>query len=98
MQNRNYFITVPTHTLAIMKFNECQENIMSLQKHIETSITSEQRDKLNQAYNLLEEVQYWLVDNIILHSEPLKQEDISILGEVILFNDRYSLRFPSKSN
>lgn len=87
MQEKYYEISFPKNVIAIMKFNECQQNILDLEKHVKVLLTNKQREKLKQAYNLLNEVQYWFVDNVILFSESLKQEDISILGEVILFKD-----------
>lgn len=56
-------MVVPAEMITLMKFNECQEKIIAIEERIGALLNKEQRHKLVQAYNLLEDVQYWLVDN-----------------------------------
>lgn len=63
MQKKYYKMVVPAEMITLMKFNECQEKIIAIEERIGALLNKEQRHKLVQAYNLLEDVQYWLVDN-----------------------------------
>ena len=75
-------MVVPAEMITLMEFNECQEKIIALEERIGALLNKEQRHKLVQAYNLLEDVQYWLVNNemnILTYSD-----NNYILGTVFL--------------
>lgn len=94
MQNNNYKVAVPTNLITIIKFNECQERIIDLEKHTAGLTDKSQRDKLLQAYNLLDEVQRWIIDNTMDMLENTNGD--YILGTVYLREFNIPSDFPQR--
>lgn len=94
MQNNNYKVVVPGNLITILKFNNCQESIIELEKRVAGVITKSQREKLLQAYNLLDDVQDWIINNAMSMIKDF--DDDYILGTVYLREFDIPSDFPQR--
>lgn len=94
MQNSDYKVIIPRNLITILKFNDCQESIIDLEKRVASLINKQQRDKLLEAYNLLDEVQHWIIDNTMDMLENTNGD--YILGTVYLREFNIPSDFPQR--
>lgn len=94
MENNNYVIAIPNGLLSICNFNKCQSDILELKEKSKVLLSDEEQLKMDKAYEILEEVQNSLFENLLERSE-LYGEDNYVLGKVALYKNKDSLDFPS---
>ena len=92
---KDYNITMPQGVTALIKLNELQQGIIDLKSEFSMLFSDEQKNKMDNAYNLLEEVQYWLVDNGMNKTLMLcETEGVFLLGEIFLYTKGLPSDFP----